>query len=57
MELTQEDELVHNLHLLIQAAFFREIADAMEVLAGERLTEEFDAAGVGHRDADHHADG
>ena len=57
VELAEEDELVDDLHLLVEAALFGQIADAMKVLAVEGLVEELDRAGVGHGDADHHADG
>jgi hypothetical protein len=57
VELPQEDELVHHLHLLIETALLGQVADAMEVLAGEGLAEETDGAGIGHRNADHHTDG
>ncbi len=57
MELAEEDELVDDLHLLVEAALFGQIADAVEVLAVEGLAEELHVAGVGHGDADHHADG
>ena len=56
VELAEEDELVHDLHLLVEAALFGEVADALEVLSVEGLAEEVDGAGVGHGDADHHAD-
>ena len=57
MELAEEDELLHDLHLFVETTFFGEIADALEEIAVERLAEEVDGAGVGDRDADHHADG
>ena len=57
VELAEEDELVDDLHLLVEAALFGEVADALEVVAGEGLVEEADGAGVGDGDADHHADG
>ncbi len=52
----EKDELVHDLHLLVEAALFGQVADALEMLAVKRLAEEADRAGVGHGDADHHAD-
>ena len=57
VELAEEDELVEHLHLLVEAALFGQVADAVEGVAGEGLVEEADGAGVGHGDADHHADG
>ena len=57
MELAEKDELIEDLHLLVQAAFFGQIADALEALAMKGLAEEDDLARVGHGDADHHADG
>ena len=57
MELAEEDELVDDLHLLVEAALFGQIADALEALALEGLSEEDHLAGVGHGDAHHHADG
>ena len=56
VELAEEDELVHDLHLLVEAALFREIAYALEEVSVEGLAEEVDGAGIGHSDADHHAD-
>src|SRR6266481_3286697 len=56
VELAEEDELVHDLHLLVEAALFREIADAVEDVSLKRAAEEVDGAGVRHGDADHHAD-
>src|SRR5882757_5795231 len=56
VEFAEEDELVHDLHLLVEAALFREVADTFENLAPKRLAEEVDGAGVRHGDADHHAD-
>ena len=57
VKLAEEDELVEDLHLLVEAALLGQIADAVEQLAREGLAEEADGAGVGHGDADHHADG
>ena len=57
VELAEENELVEHVHLLVEAALLRQIADARERFASERLVEERDRAGVGHGDADHHADG
>jgi hypothetical protein len=57
VKLAEEDELVHDLHLLVKAALFGEVADALEAVAAKGLAEELDGAGVRHGDADHHADG
>ena len=57
MELAEEYELVENLHFLVEAALFRQVADAVEAAAIEGFFKEADAAGVGHGDAHHHADG
>ena len=57
MELAEEDELVDDLHLLVEAALLGQVADAVEVFAIEGFAEEIHIAGVGDRDADHHADG
>ena len=57
VELTEEDQLVEDLHLFVEAALFGEVADAGEGGAVEGLVEEADGAGVGPGDADHHADG
>jgi hypothetical protein len=46
-----------HLHLLVEAALFRQIADAVEQVARKRLVEEAHGAGVRHGHADHHADG
>src|ERR1700727_2148479 len=56
MKLAQKDELIDDLHLLIEPALFREIAHTMEVFAFERLTEEAHFDRVRNGDADHHAD-
>ena len=57
MELAEEDELVHDLHLFVETALFGEIADALEVFAAEGLPEEADGTRVWDGHADHHADG
>ena len=57
VKLAEEDELVDDLHLLVEAALFRQVADAMKRAAVEGFVEERDRAGVGHGHADHHADG
>ena len=57
MELSEKDELVEDVHLFVKAALFRQVADAVEGCALERLAEEGDGAGIGAGDADHHADG
>src|SRR5438477_2828141 len=56
VQLAQEDELVHDFHLLVEAAFFREVADAVEELSVEWPAEEIDGAGVRHGNSDHHPD-
>ncbi len=57
MELAEEDKLIEDLHLFVEAALLGQIADAVEVAAREGRTEEINAAGVGQGDAHHHADG
>ena len=57
VQLAEEDELVDHLHLLVEAALFGQVADALEALAFEGLAEEAHPAGVGHGDAHHHANG
>ena len=57
MQLAEEGELVQDVHLLVEAAFLGQVADASQDRAGEGPVEERDRAGVGHGDADHHADG
>ena len=57
VQLAEEDELVEDLHLFVEAALLGQIADAVETRAVEGLFEEIDAPGVGHGDAHHHADG
>src|SRR6185437_1316388 len=57
VKLAEESELVEHLHLLVETALFRQIADTVEQRAREGLVEEADGAGVGHGHADHHADG
>ena len=56
VQFAEKDELVHDLHLFVEAALFGQIADALEMFAAERLAEEADGAGVRYRHADHHAD-
>src|ERR1035437_4809149 len=57
VELAEKDELIQHVHLLVEAALLRQVANAAEDAAGERLVEERDRARVGDRDADHHSDG
>ncbi len=57
VQLPQKDELVKHLHLLVEAALFRQITDPVQGIARKRLAEELHGAGVGLGDADHHADG
>ena len=57
VQLAEEDQLVEDLHLLVEAALLGQIADPLQALALKGLVEEADAAGVGHGDAHHHADG
>ena len=39
VQLAEEDELVEDLHLLVEAALFRQVADAVEVAAVEGFLE------------------
>ena len=57
VQLAEENQLIDDLHLLVEAALLGQIADAVQALALEGLSEEADAAGVGHGDAHHHANG
>src|SRR4051812_23294534 len=57
LQLGQEHELVDQFHLLVESAFFRQIADAVEMRAPERFAENNHLSGVRHGDAHHHADG
>src|ERR1035437_10810120 len=57
MQLAEEDQLFNDLHLLVEAALFRQIADALQALAIERLPKEADLTRVRNRDAHHHANG
>ena len=57
MQPAEEDQLVEDLHLFVEAALFGQVADALQALALEGLVEEADAARVGQGDAHHHADG
>src|SRR6476646_23284 len=57
VEFSQEHKLVQDLHLLVQSAFFRQVADLVQALALERLAKKVDLAGIRHGNADHHADG
>ncbi len=55
-QFAHEDELIHHFHLFVEAALFGEVADLLEAITSEGFAEEVDGAGVGHGDADHHAD-
>src|SRR5579863_5940844 len=57
VQAAEEDELLEDLHLLVKATLFGQVADAVEAGAVEGLAEEIDAAGVGNGDAHHHANG
>jgi hypothetical protein len=57
VQLAEEDQLVDDLHLLIEAALLGQIADPLQAAAGEGLLEEADASRVGNGDAHHHANG
>src|SRR5687767_12921399 len=57
MHLAEEDKLLDDFHLLVEAAFLRQVSHAVEVGATEGLPEEAHAAGVGQGDPNHHADG
>src|ERR1700761_2387970 len=57
VKLAEEGELIEHLHLFVEAALLRQVADAVEQCAREGLAEEAHSAGVGHGHADHHADG
>jgi hypothetical protein len=57
VQLAEEDELIQDVHLFVEAALLGQVADAAQHGAGEGAVEERDGAGVGHGDADHHADG
>jgi hypothetical protein len=43
VEFAEEDKLVEDLHLLVEAALFGQVADALEALALEGLVEEADS--------------
>src|SRR6185503_6327966 len=53
----EKDQLVNNLHFLVQAALFRQITYALKAGSLERLVKEHDLAGVWNGDAHHHSDG
>jgi hypothetical protein len=57
VQFPKEDQLVNDLHFLVEAAFFGQIADALQALALEGLFEEADAARVWNGDPHHHANG
>ena len=44
VELAKKDELVEDLHFLVEAALFGQVADALQAFALEGLTEEHDPA-------------
>src|ERR1700678_2666379 len=55
VKLAEEDQLVHDLHLLVEAALLGQVAHAGKAGARKGLAEEGHRAGVGYSDADHHA--
>ena len=57
VQLAEEDQLLQNLHFFVEAALLGQVANALQALALERLAEKPDPAGVGKRDAHHHANG
>ena len=57
VQLAKEDQLVDDLHLLVEAALLGQVADALQALAVKGLLEEADASRVGNGDAHHHANG
>jgi hypothetical protein len=44
VQLAEEDQLVQNLHLLVEAALLGQVADALEALALKGLSKEADPA-------------
>jgi hypothetical protein len=56
-EAGEEDEVLHDLHLLVEAALLGKVSDTVEEMAGERLAKDTDCAGVRNGDSHHHADG
>ena len=52
----REDEVFHDLHLLVEAAFFRKIPNTVEQAAAQRLPKDANRPGVRNGDADHHPD-
>ena len=57
MQLAEEDQLVDDLHFLVEAAFLGKVADALQALALEGFSKETDPSRVGNRDAHHHPNG
>ena len=57
LESAKKHEVLEHLHLLIEAALFGHIANALEVAPVERLAETEYLAFVRQGDAHHHADG
>ena len=48
MQLAKEDKLIEDLHLLVEAALFGQIAHAIQALALKRLSKQIDTARIGH---------
>ena len=55
-QLGEESELFADLHLLVEAAVFRQIAHALLQLRAHRPAEERDLTGIWHGDVDDHPD-
>ncbi len=56
MQLAQKDELIDDLHLFVEPAFFGKIPNPLQTLSCEGLAKHLNLAGIGHGDANHHAD-
>ena len=47
VQFAEEDELIEDFHFLVEAAFFGQVADALQALAVEGVAEEVDRSRVG----------
>src|ERR1041385_9226313 len=55
LQLGKKPQLLAHLHSLVEAALFRQVANAILQGGRHRLAEQFDAAGIGDRDVHDHA--
>ena len=57
VQTAKQHQVLQDLHPLIQATLFRQVSNALQVLAAEGLTKEPDLTRIWKNDADHHSYG